>query len=541
MEAREPRGAFLVGLAVVALSLLPYVVGWLVDTEDQRFGGFFFDLDDSHSYLAAMRLGMRGEWLFVSLYTPEPQEGAFMHTLYLLLGHLARLTRLPLLAVYHFARAACGLLLLLVAHRFARFFLPGRTTRWTAFLLLALSAGIGWLTELLRPTAPGGVSPLDFWLVDGYTFLAILTFPHFSLAGAALLVALMGTLSYWKRPQPGSLVIGGAAALVASAVHPTLGLTMGSVLAAYGVVLWAIERRFPWRWAVGALPLVLASGSVGLYLLHALSSDPVLAWYGQGVMLSPPLYRYVAGYGLLLLLALMGAYDVIRRRDKVAVLLVCWVVVSFSLAYAPVSMQRRMVEGVHFPLALLAALGLHRCLLPRLAGSRALRALARIGYPRRRALWLARAGLITLTWLSALYLVGSACVAAVSLRAELFRSGDELASFAWLRDNASWRDTVLASYETGNLVPAWTGHRVLLGHWAETLDSAERCEQVRAFFQESTEDEWRIALLRQHQIAYVFYGWRERELGGFEPAAAAWLEQAFRSGDVEIYRVVVQG
>jgi hypothetical protein len=525
-------------LAVMGLTLVPYVIGWSVQTKDAIFGGFIFDLADANSYLAVMRLGMRVEWRFVSLYTPEPQSGVWIHTLYVALGHVVRLTGLPILVVYHGARVACGFLLLLSVYKFVGFFLRRRAQRWTAFLLVALSSGVGWFTELVWPTAPGGISPLDFWFLDAYTFLGILTFPHFALAWAALLGAFWFALSYVEAPRVGCLLLGAASAFVATAVHPTLVLVLSGVLAVYGVASWAVERRFPVRWIVSGLPVALGAGAMVVYLMLAFRADPLLASYGQGIMQSPPPWYYVVGYGLLGPLALVGSIDVIGRRDRRGGFLVVWVAVAFALAYCPLVMQRRLIEGVHIPICTLAAVGLHCRVLAAVARSRPVRAVARLGYPRRRAVWLARSLLIVMTWFSNLYLVGSTGMAVAAHEPSLFLSASQWAAFDWLRDSLTEDDVVLASYGTGNLIPAWTGHRVFLGHWSESLDWPGREEQVKTFFDADTADAWRVALLRQHTITHVFYGSRERALGSFDPTAVSWLEPAFRSGEVAVYRVV---
>ncbi len=532
--------ALVVALAVVGLSLAPYAVGWVVQTEDQVFGGFVFDLDDSNSYLAVMQLGVRGEWRFISLYTPEPQRGVWMYTHYILLGHLARWTDLPPLAIYHGARAVCGLVLLLVVYRFACFCLRRHTVCWTAFLLVALSSGVGWFSEIFWPTGPGGISPLDFWFLDAYTFLGILTFPHFALAWTALIVTFWAALAYDANRRPASLLIGGAAAFIATAVHPTLALVIGGVLAVYGVYLWITGRRFPDHWMVSGLPILSGAGIVGVYLLLAFRADPVLTSWGQATMTSPPPQYFLSGYGLLGLLALAGTFDMVKRRDRRGVFLVSWVTATFLLAYAPFNLQRRLLEGVHIPISLLAAVGLHRCVLPVVARSRPVRALARLGYPRRRAVWLVRSLLIALTWLSNLYLVGSASLVVWARSPALFHSADQLAAFDWMADNLGWDNTFLASYETGNLIPAWTGRRVFLGHWAETLDWPERETQVATFFDAATTDPWRVALLCRHQITHVFHGPEERALGGFDPATVPYLEPVFRRGEVTVYRVTAE-
>jgi len=41
----------------------------------------------------------------------------------------------------------------------------------------------------------------------------------------------------------------------------------------------------------------------------------------------------------------------------------------------------------------------------------------------------------------------------------------------------------------------------------------------------------------RYGIVYVFHGPREREMGGWNPAAEPWLEPVFQQGEVTIYRV----
>ena len=321
-------------------------------------------------------------------------------------------------------------------------------------------------------------------------------------------------------------------------MHPLLALVVGGVLTAYGIVLWIAERRFPSRWVIGGLPIVLSAGAMDVYLLLAFRTDPVLSSWGQAVMLSPPPQYFLSGYGLLTPLALAGAADLCRRRERPGIFLVSWVVTVFLLAYTPFNMQRRLVEGVHVPISLLAAVGLHRCVLPALARSPLVRAVARLGYPRRRTIWLMRSLLIALTWLSNLYLVGSASLAGWARSPALFHSADRLAAFGWLRNNLAYDDTLLASYETGNLIPAWAGRRVFVGHWAESVDWPEREAQVEKFFDVATPDGWRIALLRQYDITHVFYGLQEKALGEFDLTTADYLREVHAVGEVTVYEVV---
>ena len=111
---------------------------------------------DGNSYLAKMMEGWRGDWLFTLPYTADPGPGTLIFSYYLFLGHLARWTGLGLELVYHLARVAGGLALLLTAYVFVGRFVAERRWHMALWLLFALSSGLGWLA------APFRSMPLDF-------------------------------------------------------------------------------------------------------------------------------------------------------------------------------------------------------------------------------------------------------------------------------------------------------------------------------------------------------------------------------------------
>ena len=100
-------------------------------------------------------------------------------------------------------------------------------------------------------------------------------------------------------------------------------------------------------------------------------------------------------------------------------------------------------------------------------------------------------------------------------------------------------DTILCSYWVGNYIPARIGHRVFLGHWDETIDYTQKRGAVETFFQGQTDDSTRLNILREHGIAYLFYGPQERALGDFNPASHPYLVKRFSNDKVSIYATVL--
>src|SRR5260370_26629828 len=135
-----PRFALVSAAFVVIISLLPYLLAYLWTPPGHHFAGFFFIADDATTYLAKMRQGANGSWLWNDPYTSEPHGGVFLFSFYLLFGHLAALLHLPLIAAYHLARISGAVALVIAADQLCRRALPPALRRLP---LVAVGPGAG--------------------------------------------------------------------------------------------------------------------------------------------------------------------------------------------------------------------------------------------------------------------------------------------------------------------------------------------------------------------------------------------------------------
>src|SRR4029077_4988253 len=99
------------GLVLALVTAAPYVYGYLAQPHGQVFMGFFYLGDDANTYLAKMRQGFEGAWSWQTRYTTEPSPSAYLFMFWLALGHIAAVTHLPLIAVFHLARVAASIAL----------------------------------------------------------------------------------------------------------------------------------------------------------------------------------------------------------------------------------------------------------------------------------------------------------------------------------------------------------------------------------------------------------------------------------------------
>ena len=497
----------------VGLTCLPYLVAWQLAPVETQYTGLLVNHLDGESYYAKMQQGARGDWLAHLAFTPEPHDGAFIFTFYLALGHLAAALRLPIPLTYHLARAAAGLFFLLVAYRFIARLSARMQTRRVAFLLLGSSAGFGWLL------APLGVTTADLWVAEGFTFLSILANPHFPLAMGLMLLLLINLLDpHHTAPRVPRLLGCAGLGLLLAVVQPFAVPVVLAVLAVYlGVITWR-ERRLPWGQALLAVTAALGAAPIMLYDLYVYRTNPALvAWSAQNLTPSLPLWDYALGYGLILILAIVGVGAALRRRRPTDLFLLSWIGTAAVLIYVPFALQRRFITGLHVPLTVLAAIGLEQSIWPRLR-------------PQRRGLV---TGLIVGTAALTNVFVPLVSVAGVAQgQHPLVMTRDEAEACAWLHEHTIWTDTVLAPPELGPFIPAWAGNRVVVGHPFETIDAEAKEAEVARFYHPNALAAERLALISRYGVRYV---WVHRSETDLDPAALG-LAAVWTGGDVILYQ-----
>ena len=513
---REWAWVAIVSACVVALASLPYIVVYFTTPPSLRFVGTLLNPLDGDTYLAKMQFGAQGDWLFHLPYTAQDHPGALVLTHYLALGHVAAWTRLPIPLVYHLARALAGFALLLAIYALITHMTQNLTERRIAFLFVALSSGLGWLAVMF-----GHLGTSDLVIPESNTFYSLHINPHFP-AAMALMVGMLGQVSKFKfqiskaaggrRSAASETVFLTAASLALAIVQPFAVVTVYVTLGVYLTLCWWRDRRIAWPTVWRTLIAGMVTLPLLVYALWVTQADPVLrGWAAQNLTPSPPVWDYVLGYGLILVLAVPGAIAAVRRRGNTDLLLLAWVGVTALLLYVPFAMQRRFSLGLHIPLAILAAIGLCRIAKRKLV----------IGP-------IFAATLLTTSLVIVLALGGG-----LKHDPRLFVSRDEATAMDWLHDHTPRGAVVLASPEMGLFIPAWAGRRVVYGHPFETVDAERTKVRVETFFASGTDNAERDAMLREWHVTFVFVGPRERAIGLTDPPPG---REAFRNATVTIYQ-----
>ncbi len=504
-------------------------------------GGFQVDYN---SHMAKMWQGARGDWDYQLLFTHEDHPGLpGVQIFYVALGVFANLTGLSFPATYQLARFLLTVAIVLLLWAFARHFFVRPRDHWTVVLFGTIVMGVGWLMFLLLPHLTQQVAPIEFWLSDAYHFTGALYMPHFSAAICLQMLALLALLHWLQRPAIMPMLIITVALALDAFIQPYVVLLMFPLFGSVLLMRWFFQRRIILTDFWLLIPGVL-HGGIAVWQYAMISGHPVWKNFSdQNITLSPEPIYYVFGYLPLLLPIAIGIVDYFRTHrgrlfrastpnaDTLQIkwlILILWMVFVLILLYAPTATQRRYLLGVQTPLAVLAAVGW--------------------------AMWLknmplARWRFFTLIYVamgaipSLLLLVSNSTAMMNTQHNPVFYTPDEVAGYAWLRENAASEDIILTTMQrdgtgSGGRLVAMTGQRVFIGHWIETIYFADKIAQLEQFFAAPTADTWRQDFLKSIGIDYVWHDDYARRMGAWSPANQTYLEMVFERDSIQIYRIV---
>jgi len=532
-----------IALTITVFLQAPYALGYALARPGTEYTGLLINVEDG-SYLSAIGQGINGAWLYHIPFTTEPHAPVFIEVFYLALGHAARALHLSAVAMWHLARVVAAVILFIVLYDFIARWLGSPRQRRVAYALAIFSAGYDFWRFPFDSASGAEALPIELRMPEAHLFYSALTYPHFAL-GIALVLVTFALLLRGLNDESRSIVYAfgaGLGNLLIGIVYPFLMYLIIAVTGAYVLFLMWHQRKVVWR------ALILLGLAFGIpaplfaYYQIVLMTNPVIQlWNVQATTLSPHPLHFALAYAPLLVFAGLTLRPLMRAdaaRQRIFAFLWIWVIVVALLLYAPITQQRRFVEGVQVPLAILAAFGLCEVALPCLARTRFFIALSR--RPNYSIAGLERLfiiGVIALASVASAYVwVSSVALLGFVQPYPLFRPTAELQAMDWLRANTSPNDAVLSSYWTGSFIPARAGNIVFVGQRYETVHFDEKRTAAVKFFDAATDDAWRVALLREYRIAYVFWGKAERDLGAFDPERAPYVQRVFANDEARIYR-----
>ena len=509
-----------VSVFILLWSSIPTWTGHQLETSDLRFRGLYFDTQDFAVHIATMESGRHGEWAYQFRFTTEPHRAVYLKLFYVVLGHISRWLALPSEFTYHLARWLLGIGALIALYRLMQRIFPDRFWARSAFLLAAIGSGLGWL-QLLFHWTPGRITPIDFWLIDDYVFFSLSIFPHFAFVTAAMCLALRWWLEFLEKADWKRVIFITVTAVLVQFVNPIAFATIDASLVGATLFSWWRTHKIRAEDITALLVIAIAQLPLLTYNFLVLNNDLLWSQFtSQNQTLSPPPVYYFWGFALFWLPALIGVVGALRTKQNALGGAILWIIFGFTLAYVPVYIQRRFLQNITIPLAILGTSGL--------IGLFELVTARTPAIVQRRFILIAF--FIFLTSVSSIQLGISQITYLQTYPKDLYYPASLDAGITWFRENASYNDFVLASEYTSQVLAQKAGLRAYMGHEMETLHYRDKMTEVEAFFQ------GKLPQLASKPIKWVVYGPVESQLGP-EWQAPANLELVYDSQGVKIYQV----
>jgi len=478
-ERSEWRFVILFALGMLVVTNLPYLFGHLTSPDDWVFMGVAYGVSDTAQYFSWLH-DFQDHFFIDNHLTPEPNAKIFMNLQWWLLAQLARILRLTHVQVFHVFRASAIAAFALVTYWFISLYFAERRHRCTAFLITQVGSGLGWFWVVIKylTHSPDVAFPFDLYTIEPNSFLSQMAFPHFT-AAAVLIILVFGLMMIaTERQQWRYALAASGVALILGLLHAYDLLLVYVIVGLYVLFVW-LRDGFSWRMFWQLFVLGIISCGPAFYSVYMTSS------------------RFPVWHAVLAQFDLAGA----------------WTVDPFHLL---------LLMGLPFIIALMGFDGL----VP-LRG----RSLPQIFV---RVWFLAN---LFLVYLPVKYLLAWRFVDLGRYRHPYFIHRDEDTALQWLADRASADQVVFCARAVGQYVPSRTGARPFLGHWAMTKDLHEKHNLVASFFDVTTTDAERKAVLSDFGVDYVLWGTAERELGEFDLSSVSYLSPCFTAPKATVYCV----
>jgi len=525
-QKNEKITATLIALFVLILVHAPMILFALFPKDGLVFlGRHNADDGDVYTYISYIEQAKQGKWLLRNNFTSEYQVPSLIRPSYILIGKFAAITHISSLLAYHVAQIIFCLFFFVVAYQFIRKLFKTPKQRLLVFFILLTSSGFGWLFGQFIDTT-------DLYVVEANTFLALGNSPHFILSHALM---LSGVLLYLKFIERKKFVFGILTALVLFPLafeHPFDLMILAPVFFLTG--LWT-SLPFIQNITVSALvaiPLVFP-------ILQVKQNAIFAAEQAQRPSYSPNPFNWILGFGFLLPLAIYGITKYRPKARPLEKLLIVWVVIAPFLVYCPVEFQRRLSEGLHIPIAMLAVLGLME--LYNVMTRKAAAILPKV--KQKEIKRLTKAFIVGIAVLLAFTSVSHVVddikiINKNSLYHYYFYiSYPEYDAISWIKINVPENTVILANFFYGNIIAGMTARQVYVGHSAQTIHFDQKVEKINNFII-NTDNTSAYQFLEENSIQYIFTTKSDSLTAyGFKPDEKPYLEKVYDHDGVYIYKV----
>jgi len=436
---------------VIVFTSIPYFIGFQNNSAEYKFSGFLFGVEDGNSYIAKMFSGAAGDWLFRSPYSSTEQNGVLAFLPYILLGKLAGGQGIhdQLLALFQLFRISGIIVLTLAYTKFLKIFFKEDSKIILGLIILLIGSGWDWI---LMFTGVDRIA-LSFYSPETFGFLSVLGLPHLCFSRALMIFGFVPLFSTDTFDDPKIYIKSGILFLLSALFQP-INLVISYLVFGIWWLVNLISKKFAFSlelFVKQALSIIISLPFTVYYVYIMTQDDYMKAWTAQNILNSPPFIDYVLAFLPLIILTVLsllrykGKFKLVFDHNKL--ILIIWFVLSLILVYMPMSIQRRLLDGVWVSVVILI-LSMMDGILSSFG-----KKLFIIGF-----------------FLSPLILYIGSVSSISNPTIPQYSLSDRVLVYDELAQKTSSRQVILAPFAISNEIPAYVNLRVVTGHGPESLN-----------------------------------------------------------------------
>ncbi len=532
--------SLILAILISSLLIFPLLSSYLRTPEDFTFIGFDTSMNfedsvtdaDMFTYISKMRQGYEGNILYQNRYTIEESGPTALFIFYTMLGNIARVLNLNLIFCYFLSLFLLNILLIMFIYRFCSLFIFSETEKeqnkeisqkrikWKILVVILISASTGYsffyklfsLDNIKAFNLPADVIYPEFT-----TFFSMMDISHFTFC--IILMLLIYKLLLTLPLKTENCIRLSICNFILALVHPFDYITVSSVSMSYLFIQVFIKKNKDYSNSLWKILIAIGIGFIPiLYMYYVLNNNEVLrlTLKNNNALNSPPVISYLMGYGTNIIFAFLGIFYLVKKKIKISnnlLFIFTWIIVNFALLYSPFPFQRRFMMGLQIPVIIFAVITLKQL------------------FTDKKLLF--KTLIVSLVFFT-VFPTSLIILYSKSTKFNLFIDSDIISVFDWINKNNISGKNFLSYDKLGLYTPAFSGNKVFLGHWGETINFYSRKELVKKFF--SIESEKQIKFLKDLNIDYLIYGPDEKKLGRLHYSKS--LEKVYSIGMYDLIKVI---
>lgn len=478
------------------ISFLPTIHHVLQTPQETVYTYGYNFYPDYFQFVSWMRDGGEGNLALTSRFTPEVFSRKFGHTFFAVLGSISSFFSVDYFFSFTFSRLLLGFLRLISIYFLICLICKQKILRVIAFL------SVIFLPSFYQIAQEAGIYEVRYFLpgITNFDSLRRLTFlPHHMFA---TILMILGIILYGKALQRSDLRFSVGAAVflfIACLVNPATILSMGSTLL-FSFILMNIlrfrsKRVLFFNFMIVFSGIFLAILYLKFYLFTVFPWD--IFYTNDTAKIQWPFLHYIGALGWVFPLGILGIiFGKKYYHSSFYILLLGWafapIIGVFLSMYVPqISMFRLFQAQQGIPLGILSGIGLYGL------------------FERFRSHVLMSVLFFIILVFSLPYYVTSFQEQIGDAHLNnyfLYLPTDSFEAFRFLDLNTKSESVVLAGYYSGQMLPAFSHNRVLVGHVDGTYEYTKKLDFMTKFYSGNYSFSEMDDLIKKNNISYFYFG-----------------------------------